>query len=187
MVQSIPSIGMIFENAVHFNNPDGYLSNAAIGAELATYWMTRIQNWQSYYLGWQYFYIYRVGHPEIPVHIYPLANSPGLAAQPYIYPTQCYKLKWQCLAGGRHGRGRTFIAGGRSDWMTAGGITASAVTNGGIHLAALVARYKSGGTGPLTMGLVEKGGGESTFTAMESALFWQYMGQQRRRQYGHGI
>jgi len=178
---------MTFQNAVHFNNPDGFLTDAAIGSELATNFMPRIQNFQTWFLGWQYFYIYKVDHPEYPVYIHPLANSPGLASVGYIYPTQCYKLKWQCLAGGRHGRGRFFIAGGRSDWSTAGGITASAVTNGGIHLAAIVARYKSGGTGPLTLGLVPKGGSAVDFTALNSALFWQYLGQQRRRQYGVGI
>jgi hypothetical protein len=187
MVQTIPSIGMQFENAVHFNNPDGFLTNAAIGAELATNFMVRIQNFQSFFLGWQYFYIYRVGHPEIPVYIHALSNSPGLFNGGYLYPTTGYKLKWQCLAGGRHGRGRFYVAGSRSDWATAGGITASAATNGGIHLAAIVARYKSGGTGPLTLGLVPKGGSEVDFTALNTALLWQYLGQQRRRQYGVGV
>jgi len=187
MVQTIPLLGLTYENVVHFNNPDGALSGAAIGAELQANFMPKIQGWQSNFLGWQYFYIYRVGHPEIPAYIYPLSNSPGLSTAQYMYPTNCYKLKWQCLAGGRHGRGRFYIAGGRSDWAANYGITASAVTNGGILLGQIVARYKLGGTGPLTLGLVEKGGGESTFTALDSAVFWQYIGQQRRRQYGVGI
>jgi hypothetical protein len=105
----------------------------------------------------------------------------------YLYPTTGYKLKWQTTAGGRHGRGRFFIAGSRSDWATAGGITASAVTNGGIHLAAIVSRYGPTGTAPLRLGLIHKGGGESTYSGLVSAQFWVYLGQQRRRQYGVGI
>lgn len=187
MVQSIPSIGMIFQNAVHFNNPDGALTDAAIGAELAANFCVSIRNFQSNFLGWQYLYIYQLTTPPPPVYIYSMGNVGGLAGTGYLYPTQCMKLKWQTTAGGRKGRGRFFIAGGRNDWVTAAGINATAATNGGIHLANIVARYKLGGTGPLVLGLVEKNGGPTTFTSLQTALFWQYIGQQRRRQYGVGI
>jgi len=187
-VQTIPSIGATYQNVIHVNNDDGGLTPLQIAQELETNFMPRIQNFQSWFLGWQYFYIYRYAHPEVPVFIYPLSNSPGLAHVGYLYPTNCFKLKWYTSFGGRHGRGRFYIAGGRDDWATAGGITASAATNGGIHLAAIVARYKFiGGSGPIALGIVPKNGDESDFHGLESAQYWQYLGQQRRRQYGVGI
>jgi hypothetical protein len=187
MIQSIPLISQIYQNVVHFRNPSGTLSDAAIASEIATNFMPKIQGFQSNFLGWQYLYIYNAETPGTPPFVYNLANSPGLSTAAYIYPTLCMKLKWQTLSGGRKSRGRFYIAGGRADWVTNAGVNATGALNGGIVLGQIVARYKLGGTGPLILGLYNERDPEPEFRHLDSATFWQYCGQQRKRQYGVGI
>jgi len=186
-IQTIPSIGATYENAIHCDNPDGSLSPAQIGAELRDNFIARIRNWQSNFLGWQFLYISDVNNPDAGSTVFPLNNLGGLAGVGYLYPTLCYKLKWQTTGTGKHKGGRFFIAGGRNDWSTAGGITASAATNGGIHLAAIVARYSLTGSGPISLGTWTTDAEGGTFNYLLDASFWNYLGQQRRRNYGVGV
>jgi hypothetical protein len=161
---------------------------ADIGAELDTHFCLYIRQFQSDFLGWQVLYIYNALDPLVPVYIYDMVNQGGIAHVGYLYPTTCFKLKWQASVGGRHGRGRFFIAGGRNDWATAGGITSSAATNGGIWLNTLLNRYSVSGTGPIQLGLIPAGATSSSqFSPVINGQFWQYLGQQRRRNYGVGI
>lgn len=186
-IQTIPSIGQQYENAIHLNNPDGALSPLQIGQELDGNFCAKVRLFQSDFLGWQFLYISDVAHPEAGSFIYPMNNQGGLVHVGYIYPTLCYKFKWQTTGTGRHKAGRFFIAGGRNDWMTAGGITASAATNGGIVLGQIMARYSSTGTGPLRLGTYDYSNEGTGFHTVVSASFWNYLGQQRRRNYGVGV
>ena len=186
-VTTIPSIGATYNNAIHLANPDGALSPLEIGAELRDNFITKIRGWQSDFLGWQFLYISDINNPEAGSTVFPMDNVGGLAHTGYLYPTLCYKLKWQTTGTGRHKFGRFFISGGRNDWSTAGGITASAATNGGILLADILARYSSTGTGPLTLGIVQQDSGGPIFHSVETGSFWNYLGQQRRRNYGVGV
>jgi hypothetical protein len=187
MTQTIPSIGQTYQNVCFFDNPDGGLTALQIAGELAANFMPRIQNFQSNFLGWQFLHIYDANDHDDPVYIHPLNNSPGLANTGYIYPTLCYKISLQAVIGGRRGRGRFFVAGGRNDWMTAGGITASAATNGGIHIAALMARYSVTGNGPIKWVIYHRANEDQSASFIASALLRPYMGMQRRRNYGIGI
>lgn len=184
MLQSIPSIGEFYENVIHLDNPDGTLTDLQIAQELEANFCVSIRQFQSDFLGWQFLYVSDMAHPELGSFIYPMNNQGGLVHVGYVYPTLCYKLKWNVAGTGRRKQGRFFIAGGRIDWMTPGGITASAALNGGIHLQGIVDRYKSGGTGPLTLGTWSVDG---LHHPLLSATLWQYMGQQRRRNYGVGM
>jgi hypothetical protein len=187
MVQTIPSIGLTFENVVFFNDPTSAMTNAAIGAELRSNFCAKIREFQSNFLGWQFLYIYDANDPSIPVYVHPMLNDPGIAAVGYLYPTNCYKLSWVGTRGGRHGRGRFFIAGSRSDWATSAGITTSAATNGGIHLNSIMTRYSNTGSGPLKLCLWSRNEAGHPTNNVASALFRPYLGIQRRRNYGVGI
>ena len=186
-LQTNGSIGATYENVIHCDNPDGSLSNAQIGAEIATNFAANIRAFQSWFLGWQYLYISDVAHPEQGSFVYPMNNAAGIAQQGYVYPTLCYKLKWQTTGTGRHRGGRFFIAGGRADWMTSGGITQSAATNGQVFLNNILNRFKQGGTGPIRLGTITQDQEGFTFNALLTGSFWNYLGQQRRRNYGVGI
>jgi hypothetical protein len=187
MLQTIPSIGATYENVVHFKSADT-ATNVQLADDLQANFMPHAQNFQSWFLGWQYLYVYKIATPLPPVYIRNLGNdSASCAHVGYLYPTTGYKWRIQTTVGGRHGRGRFYVGGSRSDWATAGGITSDAATNGGIHLAAIVNRYKSGGTSQFVWCLRPPGGSEIDCPSMVSASFWQYLGMQRRRQYGVGI
>jgi len=116
-----------------------------------------------------------------------LNNSGGLASVGYIYPTLCYKISVQSTLGGRRGRGRFFVAGGRSDWMTASGITQSAATNGGIMVQDLMSRYSFTGSSPLKWVLYHRDPEGGSTSHVVSAILRPFMGMQRRRNYGVGI
>ena len=77
MTQTIPSIGQTYQNVVFMANDDGALTPLQIATEIATYFMVRIQNFQSNFLGWQYLHIYDAGNDSVPTYIHPLLNSPG--------------------------------------------------------------------------------------------------------------
>jgi len=188
MVQTIPSINMTFENSVGFDRQDESAgSSSGVADEVQNFFMPMVQNFQSWFLGWQSLYVYKWNHPEEPVYFRNLANSPGLAHVGYIYPTLCMKLKWYGVVGGRHGRGRFYIAGGRDDWVTAGGVNGTGLTNGGTWATNITNRYKAGGTGPYKLVIIPKPPTENVPVGLQSVSFPQFLGQQRRRQYGVGI
>lgn len=187
-VQTIPSISATYENSVCFNNGGGGgLSLAAAAAELQANFVVSISQFQSWFLGWQFLYLYNLNNPVLPPYILNLGNYAGLAHTGYIYPSIAMKLKWHGVTGGRHGRGRFYIAGSRDDWVTAGGVNGTGLTNGTIHMNNMMARYKVGGTGPLNLTIMPKGGSVVDTVAVETATFPQYLGNQRRRNYGVGI
>lgn len=188
MLQTIPSIGATYENVVHFKSSD-VATASALADDLQANFMPHAQNFQSWFLGWQYLYVYKLTSPPSPVYIRNLANdSASCAHVGYLYPTTGFKWRLQATVGGRHGRGRFYCAGSRSDWATAGGITASGATNGDIHLQAIIARYKSGGTSSYTW-VLRPGDTltEADCPSIVSGSVWPYLGMQRRRQYGVGI
>jgi len=188
MTQSIPSIGQTYQNVVHFYGPGGAGDTAqALAAELTANFMPKIANFQSWFLGWQFLHIYNAESSGTPVYIHPLNNYGGLAQEGYVYPTLCYKISVQSTVGGRAGRGRFFVAGGRASWMTAGGITQSAATNGGAQLTALIARYSNTGTSSFKWCLIHKDAQNFIVKPMTSLLLRPYMGMQRRRNYGVGV
>jgi len=187
-LQSIPSIGQFYENAVHFSDDSGSMTANAVGIELDSFFCNYIRQFQSDFLGWQQLYIYNALNPLVPVYIYDMANQGGFYHGGYIYPTTCMKLKWQSTIGGRHGRGRFFIAGGRVDWVTPGGVNSAGSLNGGIWLNTLLNRYDIAGSGPLKLGLMRSGSHSvGDYTKVIGGQLWQYLGQQRRRNYGVGI
>jgi hypothetical protein len=188
MVQSIPSINMTFENAVGFRTRvDGVGSAAGLATDIQANFMVMIQNFQSNFLGWQSLYVYDWHNPDTPPAFLNLGNSPGLAGVGYMYPTLCMKLKWIGVTGGRHGRGRFYIAGGRADWTTAGGVNGTGLTNGSVWANNIKNRYSSTGTGPYVLSILPKRPTELTEVQMASVQFPQILGQIRRRNYGVGI
>jgi len=188
MTQTIGSIGATYQNVVHFSGPGGAGDTAqALGPELLSNFVPKIAGFQSWFLGWQFLHIYDAEDSGAPVYIHPCNNFAGLGQEGYVYPTLCYKISVQTSVGGRAGRGRFFVAGGRASWMTAGGITASAVTNGGVMLSQLVARYATTGNGSFKWCLVHKDAQNFIVKPMTSLLLRSFMGMQRRRNYGVGI
>lgn len=188
MTQTNGSIGQTYQNVVHFYGPGGGGDTAqALGAELLANFVPKIAGFQSWFVGWQFLHIYDADDTGVPVYIHPCNNFAGLGQEGYVYPTLAYKISVQTTVGGRAGRGRFFVAGGRASWMTAGGITASAVTNGGVMVSQLQARYSNTGTSEFKWCLFHKDAQNHIVKPMTSLLLRQYMGMQRRRNYLVGI
>ena len=186
-VQTIPSIGQTYNNVFYMQNPDGALTNAQIGAEINNNLGAQLRGFQSWFLGWQFIYVYDADNHDTPNYIYPCNNAGGLAQEGYLYPTTCFKISWSSLLGGRRGRGRTFIAGSRASWATAAGITASAATNGGVLINNIIARYGNSGNGPLRMVIWHRGTEPPVPSGVVGGILRPYLGMQRRRNYGIGV
>jgi len=183
MQQSIPSIAQIYENVCYFHGSGGTDTQADLAAELNANFCVSIRNFQTWFLGWQFLFVYKLGPAAPPVLQYAMNNQAGLAQVGYLYPSTALKIRWTGSTGGRHGHGRFYVAGSRNDWATAGGITASAATNGAVHINNIINRYGVNHTSNYQLVLWDRKSTEQAYVPVQSGALFQYLGQQRSRNY----
>jgi len=178
--------GKVQQNVVHVLNPDGTLTDTQIKDEFVTNWINVVRVHVGTQTQFSTLEVRRILTPTPPAPTtFPIGITGGGSATnlPLVC---CEKLQFTTGVAGRQGRGRYFIpnvstgAFDGTDRMTTSEITkinATALT--------LANRWKSGGSGPLTLTIAHKNG--SPPTPVTDIRGMTTIGVQRRRNVGVGI
>jgi hypothetical protein len=100
-------------------------------------------------------------------------------------PFSCFVIQIKTAAGGPHGRGRFYVGGLTNNSHTNGIVTAAVLTAWVNSLNILKGFYGPSGTSQIRLVVKEKS--NNTFNLMTDLICRQYVGVQRRRNYGVGI
>lgn len=101
----------IVENVVHFNNPDGATTHAAIGAYLQLNWIGPLLTIMSTQMNWVQMIIQRVDGAPSPATTIPISPNQGTQAGDAAAPFVSALLQVATDFPGRHGRGRIYLPG----------------------------------------------------------------------------
>lgn len=179
--------GQTIQNVIHCNNPDGALTGPQVAAEFRDNWINNVRTQQCQSLVYRSVLVQRL--PALANVPYTLGVSiAGVFGDDPMHPCLCMIFRLHTQRAGKHGRGRLYIAGNRGT----GTVGAAGLVNAGnlavwVALAAtLEARFKSGGSGPLTIGVWDKSAG-GTLSLIDGITCPNRVGIQRRRNIGVGI
>lgn len=185
--------GQRCQNVLHFNNPDGLFTTMNVCEEVRNEWIGTVANkgihqWTPSNIVWVMVSCQRLGNPPpAPTHL--TVNIPGVQGpQSEQIPFACVVLKFQTALAGRRGRGRSYCPGVMQGFLTNGLIDADFNAFAATALTAMNARFKAGGSGPLTLLVGPKNGVVlADFTMVEAITVSNFVGVQRRRNIGFGI
>jgi len=176
------------QNVLHFRNPDGAVPLATICTELRDNWCTILAAGQTTQFGWRNISVQEVGSAVAPTNLAIVVN--GIDATDPSGGTQvlCQKFRIHTPVAGRHGRGRIYLPGYRATLWSTGQLNATGITNMTIRLNAIKARYVGvSATGPITLGVLRRGGTTADFINADDLSLALVPGVQRRRSLGLGI
>ncbi len=178
-------LGQRCQNVLHFSNPDGALSEAAIATEIQNNWLPPLRNLQNNGCAYASLSVQRVDAPGHAAMVFSLLGTSG-ALSGAIAPSFVAGLfSIRTSSTGRHGHGRFYMFGVHGDSVLNGVVQSGALAAYQGAANALVARYKSGGTGPITL-IVTDRATVTEFHPVTSIIARPVFGVQRRRNIGVG-
>lgn len=176
------------QNVVHFDNPDGLLTNAQIAAELRDNWCVLLCAGMMNTAGFRNITVATVGSAVSPYNLPVVVN--GIDAVDPTTGTMAVNQKFRIHTptAGRKGRGRIYLWGYRANLVSQGIVNATGITNMTIRLNAIQARYVGiGHTGPIALGVMPRGGASADFIFADFLVLSLVPGVQRRRSVGVGL
>ena len=180
--------GVTMQNVLHFNNADGFLSPNAVCIEIRDNWLQQIKTNQSNIIHWLDVACQTLGSAASPTHLAIDVQGADSVAANQSLSFVCWKLQINTGVAGRSGRGRIYVSGLRNTHFTSGAVGSTGLTALATPVANLNARYKSGGSGPLVIGVMPRGSTVSAdFKSCTSLTIASIAGVQRRRNIGVGI
>jgi len=181
------SLGQHYQNVLHFLNPDGATSHFNISEELKPNWISVIRNVQNNQLTWYQIDVQRVDIAGQPIDRFPMDAAAGSLSGNIAPAVLCPLVSIRTGVGGRTGHGRVYMPGLHGASVANGGWESGALAAWAAKVALLQARYKSGGTAPITLGVYPRNVHDSTaFKSATSLVLQNIFGVQRRRNIGVG-
>lgn len=177
----------IFQNVIHLDDPTGAMTMAQIADEIRLQWIGQIRVWQAHELIYNSVTIQQVGIAQPPAPTTVLyTNVDGDGTSDVEHASICAILSFRTALAGRRFRGRYYIA-----TVPAAHITNDVLnTDFGIPrynaiAAALTARFKDGGAGPLKLVVWHRD--QNNSTVVQNIIAPQRLGILRKRNVGVGI
>lgn len=186
--------GQKCQNVLHFDDRDDSQTDAMVAAEVRDYWIGSTTNWGIHAwctnsIQWVSVQVQKLasGVWTVPYNL-TIAQNGQQSADNQQYTMLCVILKMQTATPGRSGRGRSYCPGLANGFATNGLLNATFHSYADTSLNNMKARFQSGGTGPLLVGVFPK----SSITAADfkPCLTLQastFIGVQRRRNVGFGV
>jgi len=178
-------LGQRVQNVLHFNNPDGALSNFAISEELKPNWITVLRNVQNNQLQWVEISVQRVDTAGFSADVFTVTAAAGSLSGPAALTFACPVVSIRTGVAGRAGHGRFYIFGLHGESIDNGSFESGAFAAYQVRVNDLKNRYKSGGTGPITLGVCSRSN-PIDFKPMTDLIVRPVLGVQRRRNLGVG-
>jgi len=181
--------GQLMQNVLHFNNPDGTVTETDAAANMRDVWCTLVKKRQISAFTWFSIQVQTlgIGGPTLGV-LLPIALSGEISSgQDLVQPTTCAILKLQTAVAGRRGRGRVYLP------VPEPGTFFQGVMNGSIRaqwesnvMAPLRTAYLGGSpTSGLNLAVLHRDTSSDVSNAI-SLEVGAIAGTQRRRQIGVG-
>jgi len=171
---------------MHFNNPDGALTELAIAEELRVNFIGVIKPVQNANYTWNKCTVQTLGSPNGEAVVVNYTPIPGALSGTPAHSALAVIFQIRTGAAGRKRRGRFYLCGVQQD----------SILNNILHPAAadlytaihnsLTNRYKSGGTAAINIGVMTRGD-TGSFHNATSISHSNILGVQRRRNTGVGI
>jgi len=177
--------GQTHQNVLHFNNPDGVWTHSQIANDIETNWVNRIKLHQVTSMVWTQIIVQEVSLSPIASFTKAINQAGTNLANADAVPFSCFVIQIKTAAGGPHGRGRFYVGGLTNNSHTNGIVTAAVLTAWVNSLNILKGFYGPSGTSQIRLVVKEKS--NNTFNLMTDLICRQYVGVQRRRNYGVGI
>jgi len=178
-------LGQKMQNVLHFQNPDGALTNLQISEELKPNWITVLRNVQNNQLQWTEISVQRVDSPGFAADVYTVTAAPGSLSGSAALTFACPVVSIRTGVAGRAGHGRFYIFGLHGDSVSNGAFQSGAFAAYQTYVGNLKNRYKSGGTGPIVLGVCPRNN-PVDFKPMTDLIVRPIFGVQRRRNLGVG-
>lgn len=177
--------GQTHQNVLHVSNPDGALSHSQIADEFETHWISQVKTKQVTSMIYNQIIVSDSSGSGPPAFTKAVNVAGTNVANADAVPFSCFVVQLRTNLAGRHGHGRFYVSGVTNSAHTNGIVTAAVITAWNTTLATMKARFAEGGTSALTLVLKEKNA--QVYHPVTDMIIRQYLGVQRRRNYGVGI
>lgn len=177
-------VGQGCQNVLHFENPDGALNHEAIRNDIANFFLVSLRNLQNIGYVWTQIKVQTVSPATDVATVWPI-SSPGVFSGDGAHVSLAALFSIRTNTPGRQGHGRFYMAGVHVTSVINSVMPAATQTSYATRAGEIVARYKSGGTGPITLGVCPRLT-PSDFKAMVAIVVRPVLGIQRRRNIGVG-
>jgi hypothetical protein len=178
------------QNVVHFNNPDGATSHAAMFTYLIANWLTPLRASQNNNFSWLSMSIQTV-HPSGSVaSLFTISPGGGDQAGDMAPPVIAALLQIRTGFPGKRGRGRIYVPGMPINYFnTIGKLNAGAYAQMQTNfLNAWRTKFLSGGSAPITLGICKRSSpGAGDINLAIAIDVRNYAAVQRRRNYFIGV
>lgn len=178
-------LGQRFQNVLHFENPDGALSNAAMRDELLTNFVARLRNLQNNALVWQSMSIQKVDGVPDEAEVFILSGHVGSLVGNPAPTVLCGLFSIRTGVAGRRGHGRFYMFGVHGDSVANSVVQSGALAAYVTEANFITNRFKGGGSGPITLGVCPRSN-PGDFLSMTNLIPRPVFGIQRRRNIGVG-
>lgn len=175
------------QNVLHFNNPDGALSHINIFDELAANYWGVIRNFMNNQAAFTELRVQKIdGVPDTP-SVFPISGVAGSLSGGGAPSFLCGLVRIKTASSGRHAHGRIYQWGVHGESVSNGIFQSGAWADWQTRWTTVQNRYKTGGSGPITLGVIKRGSvTTSDFYPMTALVVPQIFGVQRRRNIGVG-
>lgn len=175
----------VTQNVLHFRHVADPYNAQAIAAEIIAGWIPNVQFFSKSNFSYRNVLVQDIEVPANPTASIPI-NMAGFGASSTRAPSfWSAVIKIQTPVGGRHGRGRIFLAGLHADAFESGILGSLFQTQALDHLNALIARYGPTGTSDLRLVVLNRV--DNSQSDMVNLVLRPIPGIQRRRNIGIGI
>jgi len=185
VVMTATFLGQRCQNVLHFLNPDGALTHLEISEELKPNFITQLRNVQNNQCSWTQISVQNVGTGAGPADVYSITGAAGSLSGAGAVPAICPVVSIRTGTAGRHGHGRFYIMGLHAESIANGTFQTDALAAYQTYVNNIKNRYKSGGTGPITMVVCPRSDPMS-YHVMTDLIVRPIFGIQRRRNIGVG-
>jgi len=179
--------GNTIQNVVHVLNPDGALDAPGIFTEFTNNWINVIKAKQMNTFHWTSITEQIVDTAGIPPNTTALSIAGDGVGNEGLQSVLAVILSFRTSFAGRAGRGRIYIAGVKADAVETNVLRPSTFTDYQTIATTLTARFKSGGSGPLTLLVRKHSGAGALGHPVSDIICRNRWGVQRRRNTGVGI
>lgn len=178
-------LGQRCQNVIHFKNPDGALNNVAVREEVLGSLVIPIRSLQNNQATWVQMEVQKVDSPAGVVDVFALSGHVGSLSGGGAPSFLAALVRIKTATAGRHGHGRFYVWGVHGASVANGVFESGAFSAYGTTFATMTNRFKTGGTGPLIMGVAPRSS-PIDFIPMTALVVPSVFGVQRRRNIGVG-
>lgn len=181
-------MGQRIQNVMNFQDTVGTMTESTVADEMVAGWITLVKPIQNNVLVYNSIQVQNLGTPTVAPYVRAVSIAGTTTGWSATMPFICLVLKLGTVHAGRTGRGRVYLAGVNHGAIGTDGLWLSASLTGAFNpvAAALLARYKLTGSGPMTMLVTAKDYSAPDVHFVESLSCRATPGLQRRRCIGVG-